>query len=142
MKSRLMVALIALAMVCGARLSAEDAGGGAKCPISGKPAKKEVSVDFEGGKVYFCCPGCPGAFEKDSAKFAAKARHQMCQTGQMEQVHCPISHKDFKAGTELAVGGVEIKFCCNNCKGKVEKMEAADQVAACFGAGDCFTAKK
>lgn len=142
MKSRMLLAGLALALVFGAQLSAEDAATEAKCPVSGKAIKKDVSADFEGGKVYFCCPGCPGAFEKDSAKFAAKARHQMCQTGQLEQVHCPIAHKDFKAEQNLVVGGVKVNFCCGGCKGKVEKMSPEDQVAACFGKADCFKAKK
>lgn len=141
MKSKLIVAALALGMVWGARLSAEEAVKvEAKCVVSGKAIKKDVSADFEGGKVFFCCPGCPGPFNKDTAKFAAKARLQMVQTGQKKQVHCPISHKAFKDGTELMVGGVEVKFCCNNCKGKVEKMTPDEQVATCFAAGDCFEA--
>jgi YHS domain-containing protein len=43
-----------------------------KCPVSGKPINAEVSVEHKGKKVYFCCPGCPPAFEKDPEKFAAK----------------------------------------------------------------------
>lgn len=42
------------------------------CPVSGKPINAEVSVTHEGKKVYFCCPGCPGAFEKEPAKFLEK----------------------------------------------------------------------
>jgi YHS domain-containing protein len=43
-----------------------------KCPVSGKPINPEVSVELKGKKVYFCCPGCPPAFEKDPEKFMAK----------------------------------------------------------------------
>jgi YHS domain-containing protein len=143
MKSKLIVAALAVAMAWTAGLIAEEATGtDAKCVVSGKAIKKAVSSDFEGGKVYFCCPGCVGPFNKDTAKFAAKARLQMVQTGQKKQVHCPISHKPFKSGTELVVGGVEVKFCCKNCKGKVEKMTPDEQVATCFAAGDCFEAVK
>jgi len=42
------------------------------CPVSGKAIKTDVSVEHEGKKVYFCCPGCPGAFQKDPAKFLPK----------------------------------------------------------------------
>jgi YHS domain-containing protein len=42
------------------------------CPVSNKPIKTDVSVEHEGKKVYFCCPGCPDAFKKDPAKFADK----------------------------------------------------------------------
>jgi len=43
-----------------------------KCPVSGKPINPEQHVDYKGKKVYFCCPGCPPAFEKDPEKFTSK----------------------------------------------------------------------
>jgi YHS domain-containing protein len=43
-----------------------------KCPVSGKPINAEHVVEFEGKKVYFCCPNCPAAFEADPAKFKDK----------------------------------------------------------------------
>ncbi len=43
-----------------------------KCPVSGKPIKPEHVVEYQGKKVYFCCPGCPPAFEKDPKAFLEK----------------------------------------------------------------------
>ena len=43
-----------------------------KCPVSGKPIDPTHFVKYEGQKVYFCCPNCPAAFEKDPKKFVAK----------------------------------------------------------------------
>jgi YHS domain-containing protein len=43
-----------------------------KCPVSGKAIDPEHFVEFKGKKVYFCCPNCPAAFEKDPEKFMAK----------------------------------------------------------------------
>ena len=43
-----------------------------KCPVSGKPIKAEHVVEYKDKKVYFCCPNCPAAFEKDPEKFVAK----------------------------------------------------------------------
>ena len=42
------------------------------CPVSGKPIKADKVVEYKGKKVYFCCPGCPGAFEKNPEKFLGK----------------------------------------------------------------------
>jgi YHS domain-containing protein len=42
------------------------------CPVSGKPIDPEHSVEYKGKKVYFCCPNCPAAFEKDPEKYADK----------------------------------------------------------------------
>ena len=38
-----------------------------------------------------------------------------------------------KEGTQLDVGGTEVGFCCNNCKGKVEKASPDEQVTLVFG---------
>lgn len=43
-----------------------------KCPVSGKPINPTASVEYEGKKVYFCCPNCPKAFEANPAKFLEK----------------------------------------------------------------------
>jgi hypothetical protein len=105
----------------------------ATCPVSGKAADMAVSVDYNGGKVYLCCPGCPGAFKKDTAKFAAKANHQLVVTGQAKQVGCPISGGKVNADTTTELCGVKVGFCCNGCKGKATKAEGDEQVAMLFG---------
>jgi YHS domain-containing protein len=105
----------------------------AKCPVSGKNCNPEKHADFDGGKVYFCCGNCQAAFGKDSSKFAAKAHHQMVSTGNLTQKACPFSGGPVKAGTEVEIEGVEVGFCCNNCKGKVEKASEADRVTMVFG---------
>jgi YHS domain-containing protein len=40
------------------------------CPIMGSPIKKSVFTVYEGKKVYFCCPGCDKAFNKNPDKYA------------------------------------------------------------------------
>ena len=107
----------------------------AKCPVSGKDADTSVAVDYKGGKLYMCCPGCPGAFEKNTAKFAAKANHQLVLTGQAKQTGCPFSGGKCNPETTIAVGDVKVSFCCNGCKGKATKAEGDDQVALLFGDG-------
>ena len=102
----------------------------ATCPVSGKAINPDATVDYKGGKVYFCCPGCPKAFKKDPAKFANKANHQLVLTGQAKQVACPIAGKPTKDATKIDVGGVGVTFCCNGCRGKASKAE--DQVAFLF----------
>lgn len=70
-----MAALTALVvLVLGSSLMAEEMGkAGEKmqtqCPISGKAINKDVYVDQDGKRVYFCCPGCPPEFKKDPGKY-------------------------------------------------------------------------
>jgi YHS domain-containing protein len=42
------------------------------CPIMGGEINKEVYTDYEGKRVYFCCPGCLPEFKKDPAKYIKK----------------------------------------------------------------------
>jgi Cu(I)/Ag(I) efflux system membrane fusion protein len=39
------------------------------CPVMGNPIDKEIHVDYNGKRVYFCCVGCPATFEKDPEKY-------------------------------------------------------------------------
>ena len=135
MKSRLFLALLAVvALVAAHSLRAEDKAPGkdVKCPVSGKDINPEAFVEFGGGKVYLCCMGCPAAFKKDTAKFAAKANHQLAQTGQIVEKACPLSGKPLNPETGLDVAGVKVTFCCNNCKGAVAKMTPDEQIAKVF----------
>ena len=86
MKSRQIVTLLSVAaLFVTGTLIAEEAKkidlSKAKCLVSGKDVNPEATADYKGAKVYFCCPGCPGAFAKDTKKFAAKANHQLALTG-------------------------------------------------------------
>jgi hypothetical protein len=128
-------AAICAAVICSAGIvsAAVKEPKDAKCPVSGKGCNPEKSVAFDGGKVWFCCGNCENAFKGDSAKFAAKAHQQMVSTGQLMQKGCPFSGGAVKPGTQLDIGGAEVGFCCNNCKGKVEKATGDQQVDLVFG---------
>jgi YHS domain-containing protein len=102
------------------------------CPVGGigHDINKEVAVDFEGGKVNFCCEKCPAAFKKDNAKFAANARHQLLATGQIEQIACPLSGRKINPEKKAEVAGLEVAFCCENCQGKIAKTEKPEEKIA------------
>ena len=43
------------------------------CPImEGNPINKNIFVEYEGKKVYFCCKGCPEKFLANPEKYVAK----------------------------------------------------------------------
>jgi YHS domain-containing protein len=121
MKVRTAVAVLAGAFALALTVHADDAA--LKCPVSGKPAKKEASADYQGKKVYFCCEGCPAAFTKDPSKFAAKANQQLVASKQVVQVCCPLSGGPINPKTAIDIDGSSVAFCCNNCKAKAEKSE-------------------
>ncbi len=133
MKTRLLSLAALAAFLLVPVIHAEDkADTAGKCPVSGKAAAKDHAVAFEGGKVYFCCDNCPKAFEKNSAKFAAKAHHQMALTGQLVETKCPFSGKDLDPEKTVEVDGVKVAFCCANCQKKAASMTADDQIKKIF----------
>lgn len=134
MKTRsMMFAMAAAALTFGGALVAADLEG-VKCPVSGKAAQEAHAVDYNGGKVYFCCPNCPKAFKANTEKFASKANHQLAKTGQIKQTACPITGKPLNEETAIDIQGVEVAFCCNGCKGKVSKASPEEQLELAFGA--------
>lgn len=133
MLNRTFVGLCALALLAAVTVYAADEVklDGVKCIVNPKaPAKAANAVDYKGGHVYFCCQNCPKAFKADTAKFAAKANHQLVLTGQAKQEACPFSGEAVDPDTAIKVDGASVAFCCANCKGKAEKAE--DKITLIF----------
>ena len=111
---------------------------GVKCLLQGsKPANVEKSSKYKEGNVYFCCDGCRGKFDKMTAeektKLSAKANSQLVATKQYAQEVCPFTGGKLNDDTAIKVNDAEVKFCCNNCKGKAEKLEGDAQLEQVFG---------
>ena len=56
----------------GMQMPETPAGEQTLCPVMNNPVDKEIFVEYEGKKVYFCCPGCIEEFEKDPGKYLPK----------------------------------------------------------------------
>lgn len=42
------------------------------CPVMGGPIDKALFTEYQGKKVYFCCPGCKEKFEAEPEKYIAR----------------------------------------------------------------------
>ena len=105
----------------------------AKCPVSGAAAVKEQSSKYKEKEVYFCCEKCKAAFDKDNTKFVVKANHQLVHTKQFRQAKCPLSGGDLNKEMVSKVKGVNVQFCCDKCKGKIDGGTADEQLTMIFG---------
>lgn len=104
---------------------------GIKCVMNPKgDAKAASSVDYKGGKVYFCCDNCPKKF--DATKNAIAANHQLVATKQAKQTKCPLSGQPCKPENKVTVNGATVAFCCENCQGKADKAKGEDQLKLLF----------
>ena len=43
--------------------------GQALCPVMGGKINKAIFTDYNGKRIYFCCPPCVKAFESDPEKY-------------------------------------------------------------------------
>ncbi|MCX5683776.1 MAG: YHS domain-containing protein [Planctomycetota bacterium] len=80
------------------------------CPVTGDPISKDIFVDYNGRRIYFCCNMCPAEFKKDPEKYIKKMDEQMkaggasmapgaavpASTGQAAMFTCPM-HPDVKS---------------------------------------------
>jgi YHS domain-containing protein len=53
----------------------------ATCPVMGGTINKELYADYDGKRVYFCCPYCDGEFKKDPQKYLDKLKEQGQEPG-------------------------------------------------------------
>jgi YHS domain-containing protein len=121
------VALLALTVFAAEEVKLE----GVKCVIATKnPAKADKFVAYKGAKVFFCCDNCPKKF--DAEKNAVAANHQLIATKQAKQEKCPISGQAVNPEQKTTVKGVEVAFCCDKCKGKVDGAEGDEQAKLVF----------
>lgn len=42
------------------------------CPVMGGAINKDIFIEYEGKKVYFCCSGCEKLFKENPEKYIAK----------------------------------------------------------------------
>lgn len=130
------VTIVAVALAGFSYVQEGDDLSGVKCILNGnRAANAEKSVEFKGGKAYFCCGGCVAKFEKameqeePDAAMMMKANHQLVATGQFVQKGCPISGNELLDDATTQVGGVEVGFCCNGCRDRVAKAEGLEAKA-------------
>jgi len=71
----LLLALVLGLLAAGPSLAAE-AKPQTVCPVLGGKVNKQVYIDYQGKRVYFCCQGCDAQFRKDPEKYMKKIQEQ------------------------------------------------------------------
>lgn len=106
---------------------------GIKCMMCKMQVSEDAAVDYKGAKLYFGCAACPPTFEKNTAKYAAKANAQLVATKQAKQKACPVMSKPCdKEVVKMKLAGTEVSFCCAKCKTGVAKLGTDAQIEKVF----------
>jgi YHS domain-containing protein len=104
------------------------------CPVTGKPIDRSVSIDYEGARLYFCCPKCIATYQADPARYAVNANYQLAATGQAKQVACPFTGKPLNANIpSIKVGVIDVGFCCTACRQTVADADPEARFRLVFG---------
>lgn len=86
-----------------------------KCPVMGGPVDPKTSIDHNGQRINFCCPGCEKPFKADPAKYLAKMDEVSTR-----QVHCPVTGKAIDLGVSTEVDGGKVYFSDKEALAKFE----------------------
>jgi YHS domain-containing protein len=93
------------------------------CPIMKGKINLNVYADYQGKRVYFCCKGCIGDFNKNAAKIIADMESQGIILD-AAQVKCPVMGGKVNREIYVDYGGRRIYFCCKPCVDKFKQDPA------------------
>jgi len=106
----------------GAQTQASTVKGTQKvCPIRKKPIDPDVSMEYQGQKIYFCCAGCDEKFKADSETYfkEMKSRGEVADS---IQKFCPVTGDQLEDhDVSVALPGRKVYFCCKKCAKKFKK---------------------
>lgn len=112
------------AMEQTAPVALRDEGTQKTCPVMGNPIDKNVYVDYQGKRIYFCCTSCPPTFKKDPEKYLKK----MADNGEkpallamVPQKTCPVMGNPIDKKMFADYKGRRVYFCCGSCKATFKK---------------------
>ena len=84
------------------------------CPVMGGEITSTSYIDYQGQRIYFCCPGCEGSFLKDPEKyFEAAAKDKILFEN--VQTTCPVMGNPIDKKFFTYYKGRGIYFCCASC---------------------------
>jgi YHS domain-containing protein len=73
---KILILALTLAAFAAGGLYAADPKAQTTCPVLGGTIDKNVYVDYNGKRIYFCCTGCDTEFKKDPEKYMKKLEEQ------------------------------------------------------------------
>ena len=121
-------AIVSLAIVAPKNLIAENRAPQSKapqtlCPMRGEKINPNVHADYQGKRIYFCCPGCIEEFKKNAAKIIKEIESKGIILD-VAQVKCPMQGGKVKAELYADYNGRRFHFCCPGCVEKFKQNPA------------------
>ena len=105
---------LAATLAAGASAAEQTSKAQVVCPVMGGKIDKKVYTDFQGQRVYFCCPGCIGAFKKEPEKYLKKTAEAGVVLESV-QTKCPVMGGKINKKICADYKGRRVYFCCQGC---------------------------
>lgn len=100
-----------------------------KCPVTGNPIDPQVSAEFKGRRIYYCCASCDRRFRADPARYMAALAGAYTR-----QVHCPVTGEFIDPSVRLSPTS-PVYLCCKGCIRRFERL-LLDDTGQLDNAGD------
>ncbi len=84
------------------------------CPVMGGKITTTSYTDYQGQRIYFCCPGCEDSFLKDPEKYFEQAAKDSILFENV-QTTCPVMGNPVDKQFFTYYKGRGIYFCCASC---------------------------
>jgi YHS domain-containing protein len=121
MKKLIIMAISILFLLPGIVFSAErELKPQTTCPVLGDRIDKNVYLDYEGQRIYFCCAGCKDTFLKEPEKYFKKIEEDGILLESIQK-KCPVMGGDIDKKEYVDYKGRRVYFCCAGCKEKFDK---------------------
>lgn len=92
----------------------------AVCPVMGGQINKDIYMDYQSQRIYFCCPGCKGPFLKNTEKYMKKIADDGVLLKSVQE-KCPVLGGKIDKNVYTDYKGRRVYFCCPACIKSFEK---------------------
>lgn len=114
----------ACSLAAGKTCSMSRAKAQTTCPVMGGKINKKYYADYQGKRVYFCCPDCIAAFKKAPARYVRKLEKQGVTLAGVPQTMCPVMGGEINKKYYADYQGKRVYFCCPACIAPFKKAPA------------------
>jgi YHS domain-containing protein len=85
------------------------------CPVMGGKINKDLYIDYQGQRIYLCCPGCKQAFLKEPEKYMKVLAENKILLESIQKT-CPVMGGEIDKNIYIDYKGRRVYFCCASCK--------------------------
>ena len=111
----LLVSLILFLIPVSAFVEEDELKSQTTCPVMGGKIDKEIYLDYQGQRIYFCCESCKKSFSEDPEKYMQKIADDKILLESVQK-KCPVMGGDINKNIYTDYKGRRIYFCCESCK--------------------------